>query len=100
LDGVVDAAELEVDLLLERVGGELLVAGEVDVAHERTLADHEHDPHPAFEILDPHPHVVEEPEPEDSAEILAEEGRVEGAAELGLHPAEDYRLLAPAAAID
>ena len=100
VDGVIDAAELEVDLLQQGVGADLLVAGEVDVADERALGDHEHDPHPALEVLDPHAHVVEESEPEDPAKILAEEGGVEGAAELRLHPTQDHRLLDATVTLD
>src|SRR5262249_31352836 len=52
VDGIVDAAELQVDLLLQRVRVDLLVADEDDVPDERAL-DHDEDQlHAAFEVLD------------------------------------------------
>src|SRR5262249_39464104 len=73
LDGVVDTAELQLDLVLEGIAVFLLVADEVDVADERALGDDEDDLHAALEVLDSHLHVVEEPEAEDRADVLGEE---------------------------
>ena len=74
LDRVVDAAELEVDLLGEGGGVELLVAREVDVADEGPLDHDEGDLHAALEVLDLELDVVEEAEGEDGADVLGEAG--------------------------
>ena len=73
VDRVVDAPELQVDLLLERVPVFLLVADEIDVTHEGPLRDHEDDLHAALEVLDPELDVIEEPEAEDGADVLGKE---------------------------
>ena len=93
VDGVVDAAELEVDLLLERRGVKLLVAGEDDVADEGSLDDREDQPHPALEVLHLELHVVEEAQGEDVPDVVGETGGDEGVTDLGGHAAEDDRLL-------
>src|SRR2546425_374269 len=62
---VVDAAQLEIDLVLELRGLHGLVPGEVDVPDERPFVDDERHLHPALEVLDPHLHVVEEAQAED-----------------------------------
>src|SRR6266550_1873785 len=73
VDRVVDAPELQVDLLLERVPVFLLVADEVDVTHEGPLRDREDDLDAALEVLDPELDVIEEPEAEDGADVLGKE---------------------------
>src|SRR2546425_836780 len=98
--GVVDAAELEVDLVLQVVGGDVLVADEVDVAHERPLHDDEADLHAPLEVLDFHLDVVEEAEREHGADVLGELGGTEGRADGRFHAAEDDRLLHAAIALD
>ena len=78
---VVDAAEFEVDLVLQLVGAHVLVADEVDVTDEGPLHDHEPDLHAALEVLDLQLHVVEEAEGEHGADILGELGGVEDRAD-------------------
>ena len=97
---VVDAAELEVDLVLEVGGGELLVSGEVDVPDERALDHHERDLQAALEIFHLQLDVVEEPETEDGAHVLRELRRVKEAAGLRLDAAQDDRLLDTTIAFD
>src|SRR5438034_316707 len=97
---VVDAAQLEIDLVLELRGLHGLVPGEVDVPDERPFVDDERHLHPALEVLDPHLHVVEEAQAEDRPDVLGEEGRVEGRADGGLDPAEHDGLLDPPRALD
>src|SRR6266568_432210 len=97
---VVDAAELEVDLVLEVGGGELLVPGEVDVPDERALDHYERDLQAALEILHLQLDVVEEPETEDGAHVLRELRRIKEAAGLRLDAAQDDRLLDTAIAFD
>src|SRR5947208_988833 len=97
---VVDAAQLDIDLVLELRGLHGLVPGEVDVPDERPFVDDERHLHPALEVLDPHLHVVEEAQAEDRPDVLGEEGRVEGRADGGLDPAEHDGLLDPPRALD
>jgi len=78
----------------------VLVADEIDVAHERPLHDDEADLHAAFEILDLQLDVVEEAEREDGADVLGELGGAEGRADGGLHAAEDDGLLHAPVALD
>src|SRR6266508_893979 len=100
VDGVVDATQFDVDLLLQRLPVRLLVTDEVDVAHERTLGHHEHDLHSALEVFDSQLDVVEEPEAEDGADVLGEEGRVERRADGALDAAEDHGVVDSPAALD
>ena len=97
---VVHAAELEVDLLLEIAGRELLVSGEVDVADERALDEHERHLHPAFEVLHLELDVVEESQGKDGAHVLRELRGIEEAARLRLDAPEDHRLLDAAISFD
>src|SRR2546426_474182 len=97
---VVDAAQLEIDLVLELRGLHGLVPGEVDVPDERPFVDDERHLHPALEVLDPHLHVVEEAQAEDRPDVLGEEGRVEGRADGDLDPAEHDGPLDPPRALD
>ena len=55
LDGIVDGAQLEVDLLGQGGRVELLVAAEEDVAHEGPLDHHEGELDAALEVLDLEP---------------------------------------------
>src|SRR6266571_4095826 len=68
----VDTAQLEVDLFEEVRRGHLRVAGELDVAQEGPLDDHERHLHAALEVLDLELYVVEEAEAEDRADVLAQ----------------------------
>ena len=95
LDGIVDTAQLQVDLLGECGGVELLVAAEDDVAHERPLDDDEGDLHAALEVLDLELYVVEEAERKDGANVLSKAGGLKRRAGLGADAAQDYRFLDP-----
>src|SRR5262249_23861588 len=75
VDRVVDAPELDVDLVLQRVSVFLLVADEIDVADEGALGYREDDPHAALEVLDPQLDAIEEAETEDGAECEGGGGR-------------------------
>ena len=98
--GIVDAAQLEVDLVLELAGLHGLVADEVDVSDKGPLPDDERHLHPAFEILDPRLHIVEEAQVEDRPDVLGEEARVEGGADGALDPPEHDGLLNPLRTLD
>ena len=100
LHRVVDASELEVDLVLQVAGGDFLVADEVDVADEGPLHHHVADLDPALEVFDPHLDVVEEAEREDGADVFRELRGAEEGADGRLHAAEDHRLLHAAIALD
>ena len=95
LDGIVDTAQLQVDLLGQCGGVELLVAAEDDVAHERPLDHDEGDLHAALEVLDLELHVVEEAERKDGANVLSEAGGLKRRAGLGADAAQDDRFLHP-----
>ena len=95
LDGIVDTAQLQVDLLGQCGGVELLVAAEDDVAHERPLDHDEGDLHAALEVLDLELHVVEEAERKDGANVLSEAGGLKRRAGLGTDAAQDDRFLHP-----
>ena len=100
VDRVVDAAQLDVDLVLQGVPVALLVAGEIQVADEGALEHHERHPHPALEVVDPHLDVVEEAEAEDGADVVAENIGVEGHADGLLDAAQDHGVLDPSVALD
>src|SRR5690349_1594726 len=100
LHRVVDAAELEVDLVLQGRRVLLLVAREYDVADEGPLDHHVGELDAALEVLDLDLHVVEEPEAEDRPDVLRGAVGHEGAADLGPHAGQDHRLLHPAVALD
>src|SRR6266478_8483670 len=100
LHRVVDASQLELDLLLQGGRVLLLVPGEDDVADERPLHHHVGQLDAPLEVLDLHLHVVEEAETEDGPDILGGAVGDEGTADLGADPAEDHRLLHPAVALD
>ena len=97
---VVDPPQLEIDLFLEVLRLQLLVARETHVAHERPLRHDEGHLDAALEVLDPHVHVIEEPEAEDRADVLREEVRVEGGTDGALHAAEDDGVLDAPGAFD
>ena len=73
---------------------------EADLAEERPLDHDEDHADAALELLGAHLDVVEEPEPEDGPHVVAERGRRERVADLGLHPIQDGRRLDPAVALD
>ncbi len=93
VDGIVDTAEPQVDLLGQRGRVELFVAAEDDVPHERPLDDDERDLDPAFKVLHLELHVVEEPEREDRPQILGEARRLKLCADLDAHTPENDGLL-------
>src|SRR5215813_596889 len=99
LHRVVDAAEFEVDLILQLVGGDRFVPDEVNVPHERALHDDEPHLHAALEVLNLELHVVEEAKREDRPHVLGELGRTEERADGRLDAAEDHRLLHAAIAL-
>src|SRR5438309_5077270 len=100
LDRVVDAPELQLGLLQEPVRVDLLVADELHVTDEGALDDDERDLDATLEVLDPHLDVVEEPEPVDRPQVLAQAVRIEGGADRRLHAAEDDGVLHAAVALD
>ena len=100
LDRVVDAPELQLGLLLERVRVDPLVADELHVTDEGALDDDERDLDATLEVLDAHLDVVEEPEPVDRPQVLAQAVRIEGGADRRLHAAEDDGVLHAAVALD
>src|SRR5262249_1596409 len=93
VDGVIDAPELDIDLFLERLTVDLLVAAEHDVANEGALGDDEDQFHAALEILHLELHVVEEPECEDAPDVLGQSRGNERGTDLGGDAAQDDRLL-------
>src|SRR5438874_1577370 len=97
---VVDPPQLEIDLFLEVLRLQLLVAREAHVTHERPLLYDEGDLDAALEVLDPHLHVIEESKAEDRADVLRQEVRVEGGADGALHAAEDDGVLDAPGAFD
>ena len=100
LDRVVEHADPDGGLLPELVVAELRVPLEADLAEERSLDDDEDHAHPALELLGANLHVVEEPQAEDGADVVAERGRGERIADLGLHAVQDGRPLDPAVPLD
>src|SRR5712692_8071700 len=99
-DRVVDAAQLEVDLLLQGRGVELLVPGEEDVADERPLHHDEGQLDAALEVLDLQLHVVEEAQREDRPDVLGLAGGREGLSDLRADSAQNDGLLDPTIALN
>src|SRR5713101_3952082 len=93
LHGVVDAPQLQVDLLLEGGRVETLVPREGEIPDEGTLGDHEGQLHAPLEVLDLELDVVEETEREDRPDVVGRARGQEGRAHLGLYPSQDDRFL-------
>ena len=81
-------ADRDRQLVLDVVGGNLLVAGDADLADHRVLGDDEGDDHARRLVLELDPHVVEEPEPVDAPDVV---GQVR-LGELLAHLGAEHRL--------
>ena len=93
LDRVVEHANPDGGLFPQLLRLELRVPLEAHLAEQGPLDHDEDDAHPTLELLGANLHVIEEPETEDGADVVAERGGREGVADLRLHSIQDGRAL-------